>query len=1699
MTTSKQQAPPSDQPLHPLPTGVSPATEGTSKKSLLKPNPPSTQPTLIFFDNVAAPTLSVALPPAGTRLETIVQLAYCNNLLRTHLSPSLAAGTISETLGASQRASVDAILKDEEEQDRIRWLTTRVVEEFVADSFKSLAIIAEVLLLGPSLDKEHHRKLLNCLIAEFEAAKLLDVDSLQGLVQLVQCARQNYLLPDDLVKIFGCLKIRLQDIHKQTAKHPYHLTLALSRILDAMVEGKVQDLKRVVDQEPLAALLGGLAGSSDPYLKHQATYALQGLLHVPNDETRRQLILRHAGNITMGLLGVASVTKLDLSGFAESVGQLKDAAMSVYEAGTTALGGAQTMLEDGKGLLDTLKGGLESGGRKLWYTALREAQEHLRNGRLADFNRLVFEAPCCRDVEFQWGGCLLLGEIAIDPLWDTTARQRATDFLGELYKNESIRNPSEDVDMWILNILRQIVSLPDAAISSHAQAVLQELEKEGSAVKQALYRDVLAGPPNPYPLQAQLPIPSSSLLLDKVLAVPNVDRDLLKLKIQRLNERTTTTLYIPPQAKPTLQSSDDMLFPLMEKALEFLASHRQVLLLLGDSGAGKSTFNLELERTLWTTYKPYGPIPLYINLPTIDDPAHDLIEKQLKYLNFSDEQIRELKRSRQFVVICDGYDESQLKTNLHATNQFNQTGQWKVKLVVSCRSQYLGADYRSRFQPPAASHYGRASADLLQEAVIAAFSRAQIQQYVDQYVKNMPVANDVRDRPSWTRRDYMETLVNIPRLMELVSNPFLLTLSLEALPEVVDPREDLSTIRITRVQLYDSFVKRWLEVNKARLQSSPLTDKERSELELLLEDDFFYHGIQFQKNLAAAIFKQQEANPVVQYTQLRDGKTWKAEFFSMEAQVKLLRESSAVTRSGSHFRFMHRSLLEYFYSRSIYDPLDYDADASDGREPSADPKVGLAQRYIVGEPSILQFLAERVEASPSFKAQLFDAIKESAEAVEGDKQATLVAANAISILVKARTRFNGMDLHGIKIPRADLRGGQFDSVDFSGADLTNVNLSKAWLRQARFIKTKMQGIQFGELPYLKVGMWVAKCEFTSDGEFLAVSTADDLIIIYNTTTWKQVADYPGRTAIAVSPTARELAKGSFGTTVELGDIFTGKARVTLRGHAAPVSSISYSPDGTLVATASEDGTIRTWSTVTGETVQAFSGHDDAVNGVVFSPLGDKLASCSEDWLVWTWDVKSGKRLMLFGRTQHYAPIYAVAFSPDGCRLASGGGDNLIRLWDVESGEELHVLAGHFVPIQSLAFSPDGNGLASSDSNSTVRLWNPHSGEAVNTLSGHQFQVKSVVYSPSGDRIASGARDGTVRLWKTEGALSDSFSDGQIDKSMCADISHDGTQLVTGHDDCTVRLRDPLTGDTRLILQGHQYTLLDVRFSRCFTRIASSSMDYTVHLWDASTGALLHVLKGHQGNVNRSSFSPDGTQVASASQDGTVRLWNTLTGAIIRVLTGHGGFVNGVVYSPSGNQVASCSHDETVRIWCPQTGVQLFVLQHDAIVLDVMYSPNGEDLITASAEEEVPRCWDPQTGEQDSARFEGIVNGGTKWSLSPDGSLIAGGRNDGILRVWSVSSKEDNSTRRPPQEVLRDDIGRILQFFWRQTPKGELLLVTLGVGSLRVWRVVKHEYYLDLLLVSGLGSNQLNLEGVTLRDAEGLSDENRELLLQRGAF
>ncbi|KAF9920799.1 hypothetical protein BGZ65_010918, partial [Modicella reniformis] len=234
------------------------------------------------------------------------------------------------------------------------------------------------------------------------------------------------------------------------------------------------------------------------------------------------------------------------------------------------------------------------------------------------------------------------GEIAANSMWDAHIRRNAVSFLGEIYRNDTVSNKQLSIKKWIFDILMQLSSLSENPLQA-AEILLQELKSSSDTKDQDLTQESVEKDSISYPLKVALPTLGSPSLLDRVQNKPDVEGNMRQLRKQRIKERGDA-VYIQPQAKAGLQASDETRFPLMEKVKEFLNSNQKVFLLLGDSGAGKSTFNKALECELWQSYKKNtGTTPLHINLPAIEKPEHDMIAKQLRKAEFTEPEIRELK------------------------------------------------------------------------------------------------------------------------------------------------------------------------------------------------------------------------------------------------------------------------------------------------------------------------------------------------------------------------------------------------------------------------------------------------------------------------------------------------------------------------------------------------------------------------------------------------------------------------------------------------------------------------------------------------------------------------------------------------------------------------------------------------------------------------------------------------------------------------------------------------------------------------------------------------------------------------------------------------------------------------------------------------------------------------------------------------
>ncbi|CAO3567870.1 unnamed protein product [Mortierella alpina] len=1638
----------------------------------------------VFSENVSRTTNGITLPSLDARIDRTSQLALCITLLAKNTTSSLQSEGLeaaSDLTGKTSRTvSIDGAEQEwtkgmggkSIKQDHLRWLGSRIVEEFIKRAVKDPIAVSEVVLLGPIIDQALYRKLLNCFIEELNKSVLLDADLLQGLVQLVQCAAPTFLDADDFVKILGILRKRLTETHQQSSEHQYYLTLAVARLLGVMAEPvhQVKDLPRVEEREPLAKVLAGLQCSSDPYLMYQALYAFQALQYVPDDESTLQAVMRYALGAIESLIKVSGVIQLNFDGLLEGLKQMQKTVEETYSIAKSSYEGVSSLIDSGRGLFDSLRDGLVSGHKHPWYPAVLAATALCRAGQLKDFSKLVREVPCRRDPRFQWGVSQLLGEIAVDQEWVLGLREQAVTFLGDLYLQDTDWGQDDSVQSWMLIILHKISEVPDPTVSEVARTLLLAAMKDGP----------------PYPLRSHLPIPLSSPLLAVVQEIPYVEYDLDELRSQRL-EDYNQTVYIPPQAKANLQASDSKdTEPLMKKVNEFLESDGQVFLVLGDSGAGKSTFNRHLEYDLWSKYKPGGSIPLFINLPGIDNPCQDMIGKQLLIHGFKEEQIKELKRHRQITLICDGYDETQLKANLHAENLLNRKGQPDTKMVISCRSTYLGQDYRDQFRPQENDRYIATAANVYTEAVIVPFSQDQIEDYTDQFVRDPEVHKLVGDSVVWSTEDYMDKLRSVPNLMELAKNPFLLSLSLRALPGVVKAGKDITKIKVTRLTLYNSFVDQWLDTSKRRLRTIKFAAEEQKALQDLLEEGFAVTVVKFVKDFAAAVFKEQDGNPVVQYSPLSDKGTWKAQFFGSQPLTAILRECSPLSRSGIQYRFLHRSLLEYFYSRRIYETGETTDAVSESPEDFA--KHPLSQTNIVKEPSIVQFLAEHVQHNYDFRQRLHQIIERS----KTDDLACQAAANAITVLVRAGVSFIGADLKAIKIPGADLSGGQFDSAQLQGADLRNTNLRNIWLRQADLSETQMEEVRFGEYPYLDEAGKVLSCAYSPDGKTLAVGLYSDVISLYDTETWDKICKLSGHTSVVhsvvFSPSGQQIASGSGDNTVRLWDAQTGAPGAILSGHTRSVSSVVFSPSGQQIASGSWDNTVRLWDAQTGIPGAILSGHTRSVSSVVFSPSGQQIASGGDDKTVRLWDAQTGAPGAIL--SGHTGWVRSVVFSPSGQQIASGSCDETVRLWDAQTGAPGAILSGHTGSVKSVVFSPSGQQIASGSGDNTVRLWDAQTGALGAILSGHTSWVHCVVFSLCGQQIASGSCDETVRLWDAQTGAPGAILSSHTRSVTSVVFSPSGRQIASGSWDNTVRLWDAQTGAPGAILSGHTGSVKSVVFSPSGQQIASGSGDKTVRLWDAQTGAPGAILSGHTRSVSSVVFSPSGQQIASGSWDNTVRLWDAQTGAPGAILSGHTSWVHCVVFSPSGQQIASGGEDETVRLWDAQTGALGAILSgHTRSVSSVVFSPSGQQ-IASGGEDETVRLWDAQTGAP-GAILSGHTGSVKSVVFSPNGRQIASGSGN-TVRLWDVETGLW-------LDAINNFLAEVTSIAWNASADGSYFSTGCADKSVRIWKVEGFRQSVSARLVWSSRHNQLVVSDAKILNAQGLSSINRKLMEQRGAI
>ena len=284
-------------------------------------------------------------------------------------------------------------------------------------------------------------------------------------------------------------------------------------------------------------------------------------------------------------------------------------------------------------------------------------------------------------------------------------------------------------------------------------------------------------------------------------------------------------------------------------------------------------------------------------------------------------------------------------------------------------------------------------------------------------------------------------------------------------------------------------------------------------------------------------------------------------------------------------------------------------------------------------------------------------------------------------------------------------------------------------------------------------------------------------------------------------------------------------------------------------------------------------------------------------------------------------------------------------------------------VRTVAFSPvDASLVASAGESHTIKLWNL-ADNTVRTLIGHTDRVNSVAFSPDGDLLASVSDDETLKLW-----------DVRNEKNIATLLD----------------IRD-----------GFRWQIKAVAFSPDGQFLATVGGRH-VQLWKTGNWAEIATLR-HDQEVQTVTISHDSQLIAagdgSGEGPGTVTVWNVQRRQVIATLDGDPKFVRTVTFSSDDRYLASSGWDGQLKVWDVSNWDLLRTIPHTGYY-DIAFSPDGKMLVSTN-DGYVSLWW-----VEDGARIARLT-GPTGWihpvDFSEDGTSLAVGGEDGIVRIWHIDT------------------------------------------------------------------------------------------------
>jgi predicted amidohydrolase len=651
-------------------------------------------------------------------------------------------------------------------------------------------------------------------------------------------------------------------------------------------------------------------------------------------------------------------------------------------------------------------------------------------------------------------------------------------------------------------------------------------------------------------------------------------------------------------------------------------------LVLGEFGAGKSTLLADWCLHRWQT-DAGGPLPVLVDLAGAGEHA-DALTLVLGACGLDDSDasratVEVLVREGHLVPCFDGFDE--MATRLQAEALAGRLASLTRivadggRAVVSSRSNYF-----PREQDLQAAE--QALAEVLARS--AAHQRVEVRPFDEDHIRRLVTSvAGAAAAPELLRR--IQTTYD---LRDLARRPLLLGMVLQTLERLPAGK------RVTQAVLYEQYLARWL-ANTHVGDQEVFTDAQKRAFAEALAEALWRTG--------ASSLTWQALHGTVRellFRELPDDVPGGSGFLEIAGGAFFVRDGD------DHYRFAHKSFLEYFLARSLVSSL------------AAGTTRGLDTRPLSAE--VIAFALEVLSLEAADAPWRHPAIAtvqrwlEVGRAAEGDPVTTAnAAANALRFLVGlGRSTYpdrwlpDRADLRKVVLDGEDLSGAILRAADLSGASLRGVRLSDVVLDGAKLDGAILDGATLDRASLHRAGARGASFIQASatDAELQGANLdgANLRQSVWVGGTWADCS-YAGATA-----TAAVVASPQGAPRLPSLDLVAHLRS----GHAGDVVSVGWSADGR-IASGGHDGRVCVWDGATLARQGAVEAHAGSVWSVGWSADG-RVVSGGADGRVCVWD---GATLARQGEVQaHAGSVASVGWSADG-RVVSGGADGRVCVWD----------------------------------------------------------------------------------------------------------------------------------------------------------------------------------------------------------------------------------------------------------------------------------------------------------------------------------------------------------------------------------------------------------------------------------------------------